>query len=252
MVIALFGVSNHHFSPLSSRGKASQNSFQLTTSTTPSPSAGSRAEPRPVSAASLLAARESVRRLRLDLIEMLRISLRAVDCATKAYALGLVEFALHAPSGQKKLEHLNQTIIATTQELYEKGELDDTQLGFNESARAISAALLSMCQQAYEISSHTVTLLRGGIHHSTKELVQLGEHVDCSLRLCVAAFIKQRVEYAEVVLSSMRNPRRQEYTAPVVRASDVHEWSIAVSLKQMMENLCIVAMASTITIPLSA
>jgi phosphate uptake regulator len=183
---------------------------------------------------------------------MLRISLRAVDYATKAYALGSLEFALSAPSGRNKLEYLSQTIIATTQQLYETEELDDSQLGFIESARAISAALSSICQHAYEVSSHTVAHLRGGIHRSSTELARLGERANRILRLCIVAFMKQEVEYAEAVLRDIdewTHGSKEESFGPECGASatitnDAHEWPIAASLAQIMENLCSIAVAS--------
>ncbi len=190
--------------------------------------------------------------LALDLVEMLRISLHAVDYATKGYALGIVEFALSATKGRKKLEHLGRTIAAMVQELSEAVELDDSQLGFSESARAISTALSSICELAYKISSHTVALLQEGIHQSSKELIQLGEHIACSLRLCIVAFMKQKVEYAEAVLRSIEEWRcgrierawKTKHSASAILLRDVHEWSIAASLKQMMESLCTIAVAS--------
>src|SRR3984957_16689824 len=170
MVAARFGISDSHFPSPDSRGNESQDS-QLPLSETPC--LISRFPMQTISAVSLLAAEESICRLRLDLIEMLRLSLHAVDCATKGYALGLVEFALQSSRGRKKLEYLGQTIIAASHELCE-GELDDSQLDFVESARTISAALTSTCQQANEISSHTVALLRGGMRRNSREIVELG------------------------------------------------------------------------------
>jgi hypothetical protein len=167
----------------------------------------------------------SICRLRLDLIEMLRLSLHAVDYATKGYALGLVEFALQSSSGRKKLEYLGQTIVATSHELCE-GELDDSQLDFVESARTISAALSSTCQQANEISSHTVALLRGGIRRNSRELVQLGERVDRLLRLCIVAFMKQKVEYAEAVLryvDEWQHGIEEKLSGPNFGASETRE-----------------------------
>src|SRR5271170_7793900 len=134
MVIALFGASDHHFSSIDSRGEAYQDSSRFATSTKPYPLTGCQSQRSQASAASLLAAKKSVCRLRLDLIEMLRISLRVVDYATKAYAFGLVEFARSAPIGRKKIEYLGREIIATIQELREAEELDDLELGFIESA----------------------------------------------------------------------------------------------------------------------
>jgi hypothetical protein len=187
--------------------------------------------------------------LRLDLIEMLRLSLHAVDYATKGYALGLIEFALQSSSGLKKLEYLGQTIIAASHELCE-GELDDSQLDFVESARTISAALSSTCQHANEISSHTVALLRGGIRRNSRELVQLAERADRLLRLCIVAFMKQKVEYAEAVLRDIDEWRRGNKEKPsgpdfgALVTRDPREWQIAENLTRIMENLRFISVGS--------
>lgn len=247
MDIARFGVSNDHFASLDSRGEGSQDSSQVEISdiscflTSLSNQTGS-----PV---SLLGAERSICRLRLDLIEMLRLSLHAVDYATKGYALGLVEFALQSSGGRKKLECLRHTIIAASDELCE-GELDDSHLDFVESARTISAALSSTCQQANEISSHTIALLGGGIRRNSRELVELGERANRLLRLCIVAFLKQKVEYAEAVLRDIDEWRQgledklsgQNSGASGTR--DVSEWAISESLTRIMENLRLISVGS--------
>jgi hypothetical protein len=251
MVIALFGVSDHPSSPPDPRGKAPRDSSQPEVSPTPGLLAALPSQTRPVSAISLLAREKSICCLRLDLVEMLRISLHAVDYVTKAYALGLVEFALSASSERKKLEHLRETIIATTQQLYETEGLNDSQLVFIDSAQAIAAALFSTCQHAYEISLHTVALLRDGTHRSSKELAQLGERADRLLRLCIVAFMKQDVECAEAVLRDIdewshdiKDKSSESNCGVSAITCDAHESSIAASLAKIMENLRSIAVAS--------
>lgn len=243
------GVSNDHFPPLDSRGRESQDSFQPKISDISCFLTSFSGQTGRVSPVSLLAAERSICRLRLDLIEMLRLSLHAVDYATKGYALGLVEFALRSSSGRKKLEYLGHTIIAASDELCE-GELDDSQQGFVETVRTISAALSSTSRQANEIASHTVALLRGGIRRNSRELVQLGERADRLLRLCIVAFMKQKVEYAEAVLRYVDEWNHgiegrlsgPNFGAPGTR--DAREWAIAESLTRIMENLRHISVAS--------
>jgi hypothetical protein len=180
---------------------------------------------------------------------MLRVSLYAVDYATKAYALGLVEFGMSALSGRQKIEYLSQKIIATTQQLCETEELDDSQLGFIESVRAISVSLSSECRHTYEVSSHTIAHLRGGVHRSSKEVAQLGESANRLLRLCVVALMKQKVESAEAVLRDIdewSHGGKEELLRPEFRTSrmitsDAHEEPIAASMAQIMENLRTIA-----------
>jgi hypothetical protein len=249
MVIARFGVSDDHFPPLDSRGEESQDSSQVTISDISCFLTSFSGQTCPVSSVSLSAAERSISRLRLDLIEMLRLSLHAVDYATKGYALGLAEFAWQSSSGRKKLEYLGQTISVASHELCQ-GELDDSQLDFVESARTISVALSSTCQQANEISSHTIALLRGGGRRNSQELVQLGERADRLLRLCIVAFMKRKVEYAEAVLRDIDEWKlgiEAKLSGPnsgASRTRDVREWAIAESLTRIMENLRLISVAS--------
>jgi hypothetical protein len=97
------------------------------------------------------------------------------------------------------------------------------------------------------------------MHQNSKESVQLGERIHRLLRLCAVAIMKRKIEYVDAVLreidtwryGSTKKPWRPEYAAQAMLASDVHECSIAASLKQMMENLSTIAAASITTIPLS-
>ncbi len=74
----------------------------------------------------------SIQHLRLELIEMLRISQRVLDYATKAYESGRPEYAQHARSGRDRLDYLRHKIFITTSELRETRQLDDTKLAFSE------------------------------------------------------------------------------------------------------------------------
>jgi hypothetical protein len=156
---------------------------------------------------------------------------------------------LQSSGGRKKLECLRHRIIAASDELCE-GELDDSQLDFVESARTISAALSSTCQQANEISSHTIALLGGGIRRNSRELVELGERANRLLRLCIVAFLKQKVEYAEAVLRDIdewRQGLEDKLSGQSSGASgtrDVSEWAISESLTRIMENLRLISVGS--------
>src|SRR5215471_9336013 len=104
MVIALFEISDDRPLILNSQDKIQRSSSHLAMSTRTSLRTGLHSRPESIFSVSFFTAwrakrvvkERPVRRLRLYLIEMLRLSLQTVDCATKAYSLGLVEFALYA------------------------------------------------------------------------------------------------------------------------------------------------------------
>jgi hypothetical protein len=242
--IAQAEVSQDHFPSLESRGRQSSYSSHSKISEISYLSVGA------APTISLLLTERAICRLRLDLIEMLRLSLHAVDYATKGYALGLVEFSLQSSSGLKKLEYLGQSTIAASHELCE-AELDDRHREFIESARTISTALSTICQHANEISSHTIALHRQGIRLKSQETVQLCERTNRLLRLCIVAFTKQKVEYAEVVLRDIDEWKHRHKEGSVglddvgsALTTGAHERSIVAGLTQIMENLLTIAIAS--------
>ena len=75
---------------------------------------------------------------------------------------------------------------------------------------------------------------------------QKGERADRLLRLCIVAFMKQKVEYAEAVLRYIEEWRRSTGVSAMI-TNNAHEEPIATSLAQIMENLCTIAVASLLS-----
>jgi hypothetical protein len=97
-------------------------------------------------------ARLPILHLRIDLIEMLRISQRAVDYATKAYESGRHEYAQHARSGSDRLDYLSHKLLIATSRSREAQKLDGATLAFNESMCKMAIALFFTCQHAYDVA----------------------------------------------------------------------------------------------------
>ncbi len=96
----------------------------------------------------------SILHLRVELIEMLRISQRAVDYATKAYESGRYEYAQHARSGRDRLDYLSHKLLIAPSKFREAQKLDGTKLAFNRSVCKIAMALFFTCQHAYDVALH--------------------------------------------------------------------------------------------------
>jgi hypothetical protein len=200
----------------------------------------------------------SIRRTRFDVLEMLGIVLRAVDYSTKAYAFGFVDFARYALNEREQLAYISKAIIATSQRLYKK-DIHTPQISFGHSARAISVALFSTGQHAYNISSHAIELSRQGRYQRSAALIQGGQHITEFLRLCIVAIMEQNVEHVETVLRRIDEGRSgsctqgfgAESVAPTIHASDVRTRIMGASVERMLENLSTVAAASLAIIQLS-
>jgi hypothetical protein len=195
----------------------------------------------------------SIQPLRLELIEMLRISQRALDYATKAYESGRPEYSLHARSGRDRLDYLSHKLFITTSELREARQLDDPKSAFIEFICKISVALFFICQHAYNVSSHAAELSTCGVYKPLKDIVIIATHVNSAMRLCAVALTKKKVEHVEQVLREIDIWRRdtnqrgwpQGFFAHSMLAETILEQSIATSLLKIMDNMRAIALSST-------
>jgi hypothetical protein len=195
----------------------------------------------------------SIQQLRFELIEMLRISQRAVDYAAKACESGRSDYAQHASFGSDRLNYISRKIAITTSELRATQQLKGTKLAFSESARTISMALLSTCQHAYGVCSHAAELSSRDVYKPSKYLVTTSTFANSATRLCVVALIKKEVEHAEQALREIDMWRRNTSHSSWPRGASVQpmlsetisEQSIARSLLKIMANMRTIALAST-------
>jgi hypothetical protein len=196
---------------------------------------------------------QSIRKLNIELSEMLRISQRSVDYATKAYASGRAEFAQQAQRERKELDKVLQKIFASTAGSYETKETDDTQMYHRGVVRAISLALLRTCQCAHEVSLHAAALAKSGVLQRSHDLLRMSERVNGLMRLCIVAVMNKDPEHAETVLRSIDNwkydsvdmRRSGNATVSLVPAGHFQERLIAISFQRMIENVYVIASAVT-------
>jgi PhoU domain len=194
----------------------------------------------------------SIQHLRFEVIEMLRISQRVLDYATKAYESGRPEYAEHARSGRDRLDYLSHKIFITTSELREAQQVDDRKLARSDFLCKISVALFFICQHAYDVASHAAELSACGVYKPLKDIVIIGTHVNSAMRLCAVALIKKEVEHVEQVLREIdiwrRDTNQRDWArgcfAQSMPAETIREQSIATSLLKMMDNLRTIALAS--------
>lgn len=190
--------------------------------------------------------------LRVELIEMLRISQRAVDYATKACESGHYEYAQHVRSGGDRLHYLGHKILIATSKFREAQKPDGAKLVLNESACKIAMALFFICQHAYGVALRAAAFSAYGVYKPSIDLVTMGMRVNSAMRLCVVALMKNRIEHAEQALhqigiwrcvTAQRNWLQDSLAQPMV-AETSYEQSIAISLLKIMDNVHSIALAS--------
>jgi hypothetical protein len=260
IVTSIFGRSRNRSPPNICQGIKVQISSQLSVSTVSCCPADSHSPLGRVPITSEFATEmvggatdeSSIRHLRLELIEMLRISQRVLDYATKAYESGRPEYAEHAHSGRDRLDYLSHKIFITTSELREAQQLVDTELTLSEFLCKISLALFFICQHAYDVASHAAELSACGEYKPLKDIVIIGTHVNSAMRLCAVALIKKKVEHVEQVLREidiLRHHTNQRgwprgFFAQSMLAETIREQSVATSLLKIMDNMRAMALAS--------
>jgi hypothetical protein len=196
---------------------------------------------------------QSIRKLNIELSEMLRISQRSVDYATKAYASGRAEFAQQVQRERKELDKFLEKIYASTAGSYEAKETDDTQMCYRGVVRAISRALIRTCECAHEVSLHAAALAKSGVLQRSHDLLRMSERVNGLMRLCIVAVMNKDPEHAETVLrnidhwkyDSVDKRRSGNATGSLVPAGHFQERLIAVNFQRMIENVRVIASAVT-------
>jgi phosphate uptake regulator len=159
--------------------------------------------------------------LRIHLLDMSKLSQRAVDYAIKGYKLGSPEFCRFSRHGDRQLSELRRKIIdlcrqILMEELYFDPELlideldVDSKSRFPLSALRICRALYGTCLAAAEIAHNTMLLLedaRPHAHDAHAALEKPCHLVNRLMSLCIVALFKQEIRHAEAVLESREAER---------------------------------------------
>jgi hypothetical protein len=136
--------------------------------------------------------------LRTELIEMLRVSQRTVDYATKAHQWGRLEYAQHACLGRDRLVCLNKNICCATLGMRKSSRSVATAVDFGESMSTISVNLFDVCQHAYTISFLSVGFAACKVYEPPCYLVTMGANINSAMRLCTVALLNNEATHAEV------------------------------------------------------
>jgi hypothetical protein len=162
-----------------------------------------------------------VQTLRLHLLDMAKLSQRAVDYATKGYKLGSPEFCRYVRRGDSQLGELRRRITALCQQLkvqetaldpeaLHDGPVLGPEVRFPLSALRICNALYATCTAAAEIAHHTMLLLEDARIPGCEALQKICHLVNRMMCLCIIALFKSEIQHAETVLQNQEAARLLE------------------------------------------
>jgi phosphate uptake regulator len=159
--------------------------------------------------------------LRLHLLDMSKLSLRAVDYAIKDYKLGSPEFCRYVCHDDRQVGELRHKITDLCRKLLVEEldaepdvftrELDlDSEGRFPLSALRICGALYATCTAAIEIAQNVMFLLEEASVPTYAALKKLCDLVNRLMCLCIVALFKKEIHHAEKVLQNREVARLLE------------------------------------------
>ena len=149
--------------------------------------------------------------LRVQLVEMSRLSQRALDYSIKGYQLGSPEFSRSVRSAERELEQHHQRIKDICRKLAARKVTDSADCRFVLIAMRLSSALRTTSRVAVQIAQDTPSFFEISRMPKHAALCNLGDLVNSLVRLCIVALFKQEARYAETVLQSQAVWRRCEF-----------------------------------------
>ena len=182
-----------------------------------------------------------IQTLRLRLLDMSRVSQRAVDYSIKAYKLDSPEFRANVNDSTCEVSILHREITEIARDLLLMELPLESDARFALSAVLICDALHSVHAQAVKVAANSVRLLENGRMPGWEGLTRMGEEVNCLMRLCIIAVFDEEVAHAETVLGNRGVERLFESdfydwyrnVDQRLRAQASHELAITKGLSQM-------------------
>jgi phosphate uptake regulator len=183
--------------------------------------------------------------LRLHLLDMSKLSQRAVDYATKGYRLGSPEFCRYVRRGDSQLNELRRSITDLCQKLTLAPDPQDRinksiaaiETRFPLSALQICSALHAICTSAAEIAHHTMLLLEDVAWVPGCNALEKACHlVNRLMCLCIIALFKKEGHHAETVLQNHDIRQLFENTFRDLRSNITRQATIPAALETAIAN----------------
>jgi phosphate uptake regulator len=161
--------------------------------------------------------------LRSQLLEMSRLSQRAVDYSIKAYELGSPEFCRHVCNTEYKFGELHRCLADRCRKYLKVGLPIDPDARFVGFVLRICSTLHAIHSAATEVARNTMLFLESGHVQESLALEQMGNFVNRLVRLCTVALNKGEAKNAKTVL---RNHEVGRWFELIVYQtdSDIRQW----------------------------
>jgi phosphate uptake regulator len=137
--------------------------------------------------------------LRLNLLDMARVTQRGVDYAIKAYKLGNPEFCSSVRECAYEIDVLHREITELVRDLLAMELPGESDLRYMLASELIGNALRVIYGQAVEIAANSMRIIENGGGLGCAELATMGDLVNSLVRLSVVALFEKDVQHAELV-----------------------------------------------------
>jgi phosphate uptake regulator len=186
--------------------------------------------------------------LRTYLLDMAKLTQRAVDYATKGYRLGSPEFCRYVRRADRQLRELHRNITNLCQRpKLQEPDVDSEagmarsdatkQLRFSRSALRICHALDAICTATAEIAHHTMLLLEDADWIPGWEALEKACYlVNRLMCLCIIALFKSERQHADAVLQNREGRRLFEQSFHELRNGAVRRNAIPAALELAITN----------------
>lgn len=148
--------------------------------------------------------------LRTHLLEMSRLSQRALDYSIKGYRLNSSEFSRHTASIDRQLKEHYLQIKALCRRLIVPGMVASSDFRFSLAALRLNSAFYKTYKAASRIARASMLRLESGTAEKCAALDDFGELINRLVRLCTVALFLHDAALAEAVLQSHAVWRRSE------------------------------------------
>jgi hypothetical protein len=192
-------------------------------------------------------AQQDLQSLRLSLLDMSKLSQRAVDYATKGYRLGSPEFCRYVRRGDHQLGELRRNItnlcqrplphgLSHSEALMDESAVD-AELRFPQAALRICDALHATSTASAEIAHHTMLLLEDADWvpgcEALEKVCYLVNRLMC---LCIVSLFKRESQHAEAVLQNNDAVRLIERALRELRSESRRQNAIPAALELAITN----------------
>lgn len=173
--------------------------------------------------------------LRTHLLDMSRLSQRALDYSIKGYKLNSCELSNHIAGVGCQIEERYCQIKVLSRQLIGTGVAAPSDFRFSLAALRLNSAFYKTYKAASRIARATAARVERGTAEKCAALDEFGELINRLVRLCIIALFLNDAVLAEAVLQSQAVWRRSElifHHSP----SDVDSYTLAIT-----QNLAVIA-----------